>query len=370
MNAERPVVVFRADASEEIGGGHVMRCLTLAASLSEAGWHVSFAVNCEALSVVPSLAETVADLLILGEHDEVPALAERWPDGVTLLVVDHYDRNISFEQRCRPWARTIMAIDDLADRRHCVDFLLDQTHGRSESDYRALTGSDCRLLLGARFALLRPQFQAYRHRALARRERTDSARRLLMSFGATDPAGVTMLALRAVAEMYRSLSVDVVVGASSRDWNEMRRLAASMSPAITVHRSVGDMASLMMQADFAVGACGATSWERCCLGLPTLVIVTADNQCQIARSLSAAGAVEILGDADEVSVDALADRICVLRDDPSRLRAMTRAAASICDGLGAGRVAATLMGGTISADPVVRSSHGEPSAHQDSACFR
>ena len=344
MNAERPTVVFRADASEEIGGGHVMRCLTLAATLADSGWHVGFAVNSEALSVVPSLTETVADVLVLGEHDEVSALAERWPDGVMLLVVDHYGRDVSFEQRCRPWAAMLLAIDDLPDRRHDVDFLLDQTHGRNESDYRALVGPNCRLLLGARFALLRPQFQAYRRRALARRESADRARRLLISFGATDSTGVTMLALRAVAEACSTLSVDVVLGASSRDFEEIRRLAVSMSPTVSVHRSVGDMASLMMQADIAVGACGATSWERCCLGLPTLVIVTAENQRHIARNLSTAGAVEVVGDVGAVSADALANRMRVLGDDPSRLRTMGRVAESICDGQGAARVTAALMG--------------------------
>ena len=159
MIADRPTAVFRADASEEIGGGHVMRCLTLAGALTEAGWHVGFAVNAQALAVVPSLAGAIEDILVLGEDDEASALTERWPDGVTLLAVDHYGRDMAFELRCRPWAAVIMAIDDLANRRHRVDVLLDQTHGRSESDYRPLTGPECRLLLGPQFALLRPQFR-------------------------------------------------------------------------------------------------------------------------------------------------------------------------------------------------------------------
>ena len=198
--------MFRADASREIGGGHVMRCLTLAEALAEQGWHVGFAVNAQALSTVPSLAGTVAEILVLGEDDETAAMRERWPDGVVLLVVDHYGRDIAFEQRCRPWAAAILAIDDLADKQHRVDVLVDQTHGRAESDYRTLTGPNCRLLLGARFALLRPQFRAYRRRALARRESTAPARRLLVSFGATDSTGATMLTLQAVAERCRSLS--------------------------------------------------------------------------------------------------------------------------------------------------------------------
>ena len=102
------------------------------------------------------------------------------------------------------------------------------------------------------------------------------------------------------------------------------------------------MASLMVEADFAVGAVGTTSWERCCLGLPTLAVTTADNQRQIARSLAVAGAVEVVGDAGEVTADALAARIAALSDDPSRRRAMAHAAAALCDGQGAARVVGVL----------------------------
>ena len=342
MASEYRTAVFRADASEEIGGGHIMRCLTLATAFAEAGWHVGFAVNAAALSVMPALVETVADILVVSGNDEVPALAERWPEGAALLVVDHYGRDIAFERRCRPWAAAILAIDDLADRRHHADVLMDQTHGRQESDYRALTGPDCRLLLGARFALLRPQFREQRGKALARHRTPAPARRLLVSFGATDSASVTALALHAAAEGSPALSVDIVVGPSTRDLDEIHRMAASISPTVSVHRSVGDMASLMTKADFAVGACGGTSWERCCLGLPTLVVITADNQRLIARNLAAAGAVELVGAAGELTVETLATRIAALRNDTSRRQAMARAAASVCDGKGVDRVVAEL----------------------------
>ena len=291
---------------------------------------------------MPALVETVADILVVNGNDEVPALTERWPDGAALLVVDHYGRDIAFERRCRPWAAAILAIDDLADRQHNADVLVDQTHGRKDSDYRFLIGPDCRLLLGARFALLRPQFRAQRRRAMTRRETSAPAQRLLVSFGATDSAGVTALALQAVAEGSPALSVDVIVGPETRNLDEIRQVAASISPAAFVHHSVGDMASMMMKADFAIGACGGTSWERCCLGLPTLVVVTADNQRLIARNLAASGAIELVGDAGELTVEGLAARISALRNDASRRKTMARAAASVCDGKGIDRIVSKL----------------------------
>ena len=343
MTDERRTIVFRADASEEIGGGHVVRCLALAAAFAGLGWRIGFAVNDEALTVVPSLPKSVADVLVVNGTDELPALVERWPGGADLLVIDHYARDAEFERRCRPWATTILAIDDLADRQHCADVLVDQTYGREESDYRPLTGRDCRLLLGARFALLRPQFRAERGRALAKRAIAAPPRRLLISFGATDSTGITKLALQAVAEASLALSVDVVVGPSVPNLDEIRRLVAFVGPAVTIHRAVSNMAVLMTDADLAVGACGTTSWERCCLGLPTLAVVTADNQRLIARNLATTGAIEIVGDAIELTVDALATRLAALRTDPSRCRAMAQAAAPICDGNGARRVAAEMM---------------------------
>ncbi len=319
-----------------------MRCLALATAFAESGWNVGFAVNAQALFVVPSLTETVVDTLVVNGTDEIFDLEERWPDGAALLVVDHYGRGAAFERKCRSWATTILAIDDLADRQHCADILVDQTYGREESDYRPLTGSDCRLLLGARFALLRPQFQAKRGRALAKRRNSAPPRRLLISLGATDSTGVTRLALQAAVEASPMLTVDVVVGTYAPHLSEILQMAASMGPSVSVHRSVGDMASLMADADLSIGACGSTSWERCCLGLPTLAVITADNQRLIARNLAAAGAIEIAGDAVELSVDSLAARLAALRNNVSRRKAMAEAAASICDGKGIYRVVAEL----------------------------
>ena len=117
------------------------------------------------------------------------------------------------------------------------------------------------------------------------------------------------------------------------------------------------MASLMTEADFAIGAAGGTSWERCCLGLPTLVVVTADNQRDIARSLAAAGAIDLVGDAGTVAVEALADRIAALCDDAPRRHTMAQAAASICDGQGVARVVDALMQATLQTVPMARHGH-------------
>ena len=325
-----------------------MRCLTLATALAEAGWQVRFAVNARALSIVPALARIVSDVLILNENDtgmdEAPTLAERWPDGTALLVVDHYDRDATFECSCRPWAAAILAIDDLADRPHQVDFLLDQTPGREARDYDGLVPSGCAMLLGGRYALVRPAFAARRAVALGR----DRARprRLYVGFGATDAHGLTPLAIRAVAHAGLDIAVDAVLGAGARGIEETRQAVARTGVRAEVHVQAEDVDRLMAEADLGLGACGGGALERCAVGLPCIGVVTANNQRLVAGNLEAAGAVEVAGRAAEVTVEDLADRVAALGRDASRRRAMARAAATVCDGKGVQRVVTELTRGT------------------------
>ena len=150
----KPLAVFRCDGSTAIGGGHVRRCLTLADALGEAGWARAFAVGAETLAVIPGLAEAVDQVAVLeGPVDDEPAqIAEAFGGTWDLLVVDHYRRDARFEAGCRPWAERILVIDDLADRRHDADFLLDQTLGRKPADYAARVPPRCRVLTGSRYA--------------------------------------------------------------------------------------------------------------------------------------------------------------------------------------------------------------------------
>lgn len=329
--------VFRADASVDIGGGHVMRCLALAGEMSAADWACGFAIGPETLKTVPALAGAGYPLAQLdgAAGDEVTALQKRWANGADWLIVDHYGHDAAFEGACRPWAERIMVIDDLADRRHDCDVLLDQTLGRDAEDYGSLVPGDCRMLVGPRFALLRPRFREARAKVLARRADVSAVRRLLVSMGSSDPRNLTSRVLRGIAEADVAVEVDVAAGATSE---RLRELAESLPLPITVHADTADMAALMARADIAIGAAGGTSWERCCLGLPSLLIVTADNQRMIAERLEIAGAADVLGWHDDVDAVDIAGALRRLCGDARRRRQMSVRAAEVCDGLGAARV--------------------------------
>lgn len=333
------VAVFRFDATPAIGTGHAMRCLTLADALEAAGWRCLFAIRSETLATVPRKAWLRERALILDQDEdtEPSRIGARFANGYDLLVVDHYRRDADFERASRPWARRILAIDDLADRGHDADLLLDPTLGRSLEDYRRLVPPTCRLRLGPRYALLRPQFARWRPTALSRRRGSGPVRRLFVSLGGTDPQDVTSRVLDGVAEAGVGATVDVVVGAAASHTTRVRAKAARM-PGVRVHVGVADIAALMAEADLAIGAAGTATWERCCLGLPTLAVVLADNQRGNAAALEASGAARVLGDADRLTPATVAKAVRTLAEDAPARAAMAAASAAACDGLGTARM--------------------------------
>lgn len=357
-------VVLRADASVQIGIGHVMRCLTLADALTAAGAECHFicrahpgnlielisraghrvhslpapGVTGEPVSSVDSgLAH--ADWLGASQQEDAqqctPILAQLQPDW---LVVDHYALDAHWQQQLRPWYRKLLVIDDLADREHRCDLLLDQTLGRSVADYRPLVPQACDILCGAQYALLRPEFAALRACSLARRSE-DSLSHLLISMGGVDKDNVAGSVLQALQHSTLPLDcrITVVMGPTAPWLDSVRRQAQGMQWPTEVRVGVCDMAQLMGDSDLAIGAAGSTSWERCCLGLPGIMVVLADNQRQVARGLEQIQAARVLNSQQEVPA-ALPRVLDELLQCAEALRTMSRAAAAVTDGTGTARV--------------------------------
>jgi len=321
---------MRCDASIAIGSGHIMRCATLAARLRERGAQVEFACrNLPAFLRERIVAAGVTRVHALPQHpgagpeDREPVLAHREWLGVSQaddasdtleivgagpspdwLVVDHYGLDARWERALRPHVRNILAIDDLADRDHDCDLLLDQNFFLDPGPrYAGRLPRATDTLLGPRFALLRPEFAHARER---QPERDGALRRIFVSFGSFDPANQTSLALRAIAAAgLEALGVDVVIGRDIPHRAEIEALCSQL-PRCRLHVDIENMAGLMATADLAIGASGATNWERCCLRLPALLVSMADNQYPIAHDLGEAGACLFLGRSGEVTVDDVA----------------------------------------------------------------
>lgn len=356
--ASRSEVVFRADSSTIMGSGHVMRCLTLADALARQGCRVSFVCRDLPGNIIPTIAARgyeVRTLACLSEADglvthddysrwlcapwetdaaETAEILKSLPQPADLLVVDNYAFGEKWEETVRPYVRKLLAIDDLANRCHHCDFLLDQNLGaETDKDYRPLVDDTCTLLLGAPYALLRPEFARLRK---AGRVRDGRIGRVLVFFGGGDPTNETGKALAALGAA-GDFTVDVVLGASNPHRREIEAQCRALAGA-TVHLQTDDMAGLMAAADLAIGGCGTATWERCCLGLPSVCLTIAENQEPIAAAAAKAGALLHLGKAEEVSVQDIRQAVADLLTDPTRVAAMAANAYKLVDGLGTDRV--------------------------------
>lgn len=364
-------VVFRADASIEMGTGHVMRCLTLADALTEKGVECHFICreHLGHLAVMIKSKGYALRLLPMGTYDAysdpIDALPQHahwlgsdWrSDAVQTseylrnlqadwVVVDHYGLDLRWEKMLRGECCQLMVIDDLIDRRHDCDLLLDQTFGRDAAEYQRWVPSNCRLVCGSYYALLRPEFAAMRDYSLSRRQSPD-LKRLLITMGGVDKDNVTGQILAALPQnvLPKNCQITVIMGASA-PWLEAVELQVKSLPwQVEVKVNVSDMAQLMADSDLAIGAAGSTSWERCCLGVPTLMLVTADNQQAVARSLALSGAAIGLNRVNSLEIE-LKEALTKLSIGKDLLSAMSCVVRGVCDGLGAQRVAKFLLNKT------------------------
>ena len=359
------LIVFRADSSLQIGTGHVMRCLTLADALTERGEVCHFICREHAGNLIEFIRAKgyTVHVLPVTHHsvhgcnsDQVHSfdnelahghwlgatqaedaqacadiLTELHPDW---LIVDHYALDARWELALKSHYRKLMVIDDLADRAHACHVLLDQTFGRTADDYRAWVPADCRLLCGSKFALLRPEFAALRPYSLQRRTHP-RLKQLLITMGGVDKnnaTGQVLIALRQCS-LPEDCSITVVMGTTAPWLNEVRQQAHDMPWPADVQVGVKDMARLMADSDLAIGAAGATSWERCCLGLPTAMLVLADNQRGAAMLLAKTNAAHMLRLDDSFPVQ-LSIMIDEATQSDAYLRLLSNAARVITDGNG------------------------------------
>ena len=344
-------IAFRADASISIGSGHVMRCLTLAEALKERGIRVRFV--CRELE--GNLCELIEargfEVLRLGPdsvswekdaNDTATTLAD-W-EKLDWLIVDHYALDGRWESKLREAAKKIMVIDDLADRAHDCDILLDQNYySDMEARYDGLVPAHCLKLLGPKYALLRTEFRKARE---SLKKRDGTIKRLLIFFGGSDPTNETAKAIEAVKLLGRpEIAIDVVVGNSNPNRGEIKRLCESM-PNTTFHCQVDNMAGLMTEADLSIGAGGSATWERCCLGLPAIVLSLAANQVKIAKGAAAAGVASYLGDGRKTSSEWLCREIRRCLDNPDQLLIMSEKARKIVDSNGGERLCQAIGGYT------------------------
>jgi UDP-2,4-diacetamido-2,4,6-trideoxy-beta-L-altropyranose hydrolase len=342
--AEPKRAIARADGSREIGLGHLMRSLALLQELRRRGWAASLATQRHSDTDVFAAGPVAA---LMEGIDIIPITADRkfGPRDVSdeceknILIFDHYGLDAEFETIFAGRGFCRVVVDDLADRRHDCEFLINPAIDLNEESYRHLVPPTCRLLTGAQFVILRPEFLTCREKSLGR-DRT-SIREIIVSLGATDTVGLTLPVLNALAKVRSELpsfSVSVLMSGAAANIEEVQAFLADAPKDWRLKLDATNVGEALTGADLAIGTFGGSSWERACLGVPTIAIAVAANQNTNRAKFEEANAVIALS-ADENFSENLVDSLHALHRSPDRLSRMSAAAASLCDGLGCGRIA-------------------------------
>lgn len=358
-------IVFRCDASIQIGTGHVMRCLTLADELSRQGAKCYFICREHEGNLIKLIADKGYEAYKLKIESEISHYEKKDNEPVLFhskwlgstqeedakqvldiigyiqpnwLVVDHYALDSYWEQKIRPHCNNILVIDDLADRRHNCEILIDQTFNRNKRDYYDLVPKYCEILCGTTYALLRPEFSEWREYSLERRE-NNILQHVLINLGGVDKDNITSRILKSLKQvpLPKSCKITVVMGTTSPWLTNVITKANQLPWSTEVKTGVSNMAELMANSDLAIGAAGSTSWERCCLGLPTIMLVIAENQLLIAKNLEDSGAVKVILN-DYSLTQILNEYLCQFIQNPEKLKAMSQSSADILDGYGTYKV--------------------------------
>lgn len=349
MNPVVKKILFRVDASAEIGAGHFMRCLSLAEKAMAMGAEVTFAcrhvpehlralatsrgAKVVTLPAAPFFKGALAHSHWLGVEQTTDAQQTSITAGFgwDWVVVDHYGIDRVWEAAFRPFTKKIMVIDDLMDREHDCELLVDQNND-DPTRYGKLLPPHAMKLLGPRFALIREDF------AQAGQSWTFSVdgRRVLVAFGGADTANNTALALSSLVDLQiEGVKADVVIGATHPQRQEIESVCATRG--YHCHVQTQRMPQLMAQADLAIGAGGGMLWERCCLGLPSVVFCVADNQREQLETAAEMGACDYIR-PEEFSREVLTQRVAALLARADRRDEMGKRAASWVDGKGLKRV--------------------------------
>jgi UDP-2,4-diacetamido-2,4,6-trideoxy-beta-L-altropyranose hydrolase len=371
-------VVFRTDASLDIGIGHVMRCLTLAQALGDRGATCRFICREHAGNLLDLIRERgfeaqalptqvvsqknivqqdkigdnfIAHAAWLGTDWKTDAKQTKEAIGdevIDWLIVDHYALDVRWESILKPHYQKLMVIDDLADRPHDCDILLDQNLGRTEQHYAALVFTHCKVLVGPQYALLRPEFSKLRKYSLDRRA-TPKLKHILITMGGVDKDNATGQVLAALngSALPTDCRITVVMGPHAPWLTQVGNQAEKLPWSTEVLVNVDNMAKLMADSDLAIGAAGSTSWERCCLGLPTMLVILANNQLRGSMVLVKSGSSLLLGKVEDVALN-LSSAIKGIQDGVSLLN-MQNSSAIL-----------TVGAGTTSIVNALVSAHEEP----------
>ena len=351
-------IIFRVDSSKIIGTGHLYRCINLANELRNNGGNIIFVSRNHKDNSNKLVVDNGFKLISLPYRDFNVSKndCKTWVGAsqkedvketlnalknvrCDLIIIDHYGINKKWETEIKKSFRKIFVIDDLANREHNCDFLLDQNYRINSSNrYTKLVPKKCKLLLGPNFALLN---EAFSQKNKVKKFNKD--KRLFIFMGGSDRKDFIKTITNILDDrLFSNLQTDIVVGKSFYD-DMNRNLSVKTNSKIYFHPPQRHLADLMSKCDFAIGAGGVTNLERMCIGIPSIVISLAENQVEICKELSSLGLINYLGDLKTISLNVLKSSIVRMLENDAYLRKLSLKSQSIVDGYGAKRVSEIVM---------------------------
>ncbi len=339
-------IVFRVDASSDVGLGHLSRCVNLAEVLRSRGNEVLFICRDDSSKSFKILEDRLFKTVLLPSNMASSQISQEGDASETIealegvrpswLVVDSYNLDNKFEQRLREHVEKIAVIEDLADRRHDCDLLIDQNYSdRTVETFKPQVPETCKFLIGPKYAMLNSIFAKIREVSVAPRT---ELKRLFVFCGGSDPKNLTKTVLEALSgDEFSNLAIDVVIGAQNQNFKSGSTNQYETN--IQFHKSSDDFAKIMSNSDLAIGAGGTTTWERMCLGVPSIIVSIAENQVPTCEKLGREGFVHYLGPQSEVTNESVASAVREFSKTPSALRASSVKSQIVVDGKGCKRVA-------------------------------
>ena len=355
-------VIIRVDASVEIGTGHVMRCITLAEELRNHNFEINFITRNHKGNLIKFIQQKGFTTHILPSpqqklihksdyaswlgdsqiNDAKQSLSFLQKDEPYLLIVDHYGIDTIWETLIRPHVTWLTVIDDLANRKHLCDILVDQNWyaKKTKTRYANLVPEHCNCLLGPQYSLLTPEYANFAslvppHKGILQR--------ILVFLGGSDPDNVTGKIIQSLmSPIFRHLIVDIVIGINHPCKEEIE-LQAEQRAYTYVHYNLPSLAGLMIQSDLMIGAGGSTTWERLCLGTPSLTVTIADNQREYTKALSVEGYISYLGDISSLTPSSIAHTLELIIKQPQKLQEQSNKGKKLVPGNGSQMVTKELL---------------------------
>jgi len=334
-------LIIRADASLQIGTGHVMRCLALAEPWLKAGSRVMLA----SAPLSPALAELAKALDVElrplaappGSQSDAKELAQIVAgQKFDWAVIDGYHFEADYQRVLKEAGVPVLCLDDFGHAKHyCADFVLNQNLGANEALYPS-RDSRTQLLLGTRFVQLRGEFGRWGGR---RRAIPVHPRKILVTLGGGDHDNVTLKVIQALqCASCAEWKATVVIGGSNSHSDPLKSSIQNQESRIRLLQNAGNMPQLMAEAGVAIAGGGTTAWELAFMGLPSLMIVMADNQRSNAEQLQSAGFARNLGWHGDLTPEQIANHIVELAADSATRSAMAQNGRRLVDGSGNYRV--------------------------------